>query len=94
MKKLIILILICLCISAYKLKEPPKLENRDTGEYLKLLYNKINTLEVLTSTPNGNVKGKYGDMVLLLSGGNFYLEICTSSPNGTVWKGVILTTTP
>lgn len=91
----IFLILICVVVfCGYKTREPPKVDDKKIAEYLKILYNKINILEVLTSTPNGVVTGSYGEVVLLNNSGTYYLEICTSSPSGTVWKGAILATTP
>lgn len=80
--------------SAYILPQPPKIEDKPTYEYLRLLYNRYNHARVVTVSPNGSQLGDYGEFEILLNAGNYYLEVNTSSPNGKVWKGVQLTAVP
>lgn len=83
-------------VSADKISQPPVLKNETVAEqqYFREIYNNWNNLEAITTNPDGTRSGEYGDMVLLLSGGNYYVEICVSSPSGTVWRGILLSDTP
>lgn len=93
----IILIVLCtFLLSAYNTPEPPKLMERSNQEYLKILYNKIQNIEVVNypPKPNGNIQGKYGDMLLVASGSIYYFEVNVSSPNGKSWRGVQLSPIP
>ena len=56
------------------------------------LFDSHNTLEYVTTNPDGVRTAKQGYAVLLLSGGNYYLEVNVDS--GTTWRGVNLTNTP
>lgn len=90
----ILIIIFAIFSCAYILPQPPKIEDKPTYEYLRLLYDRYNHMRVVTVNPNGSQLGDYGEFEMLLSGGNYYLEINTSSPNGKVWKGVILAAVP
>lgn len=89
-----LIVSLSICVSGYKTKQPPKMDDKTTEQYLKTLYNKINILEVVTTNPNGNYKGRYGQTVMLFTGGNYYLETCISTPNGTSWRGIQITAVP
>ena len=83
-------------VFASNLSQPPILKDEPLAEqqYFTEIYNNFNLLEVTETNPDGNRNGKYGQIILLKSGGNYYVEICVSSPNGTVWRGVVLSDTP
>lgn len=88
------LFMIVLWFSGYNTPEPPKTEDRSISEYLRTLYGKIGNLEVVTVSPNGVTRGKYGDCIIYTDSIKFYLECETTSPVGTAWKGVQLTVSP
>ena len=50
------------------------------------------SLNIVTSNPDGTTRGKVGDMLLLSTGGTYYLEI--NVDNSTTWRGEELTNTP
>ena len=63
--------------------------------YLELVRDILNgdfTLKILTSNPDGSLKGTAGDIRLFNNSGTFYLEINTTG--STIWRGVVLTDTP
>jgi len=74
------------------LPAPPPLQDVNVYTYLRQIYENFHRLQVVTTNPDGNRRGKIGDMVLLQTGGNSYIEINTTG--STVWRGVILTDTP
>lgn len=86
MKRIFTLLLIVVLFSGYKTKEPPKIEDKDTSEYLKILRNKIDVFEVVTTAPNGNYNGRYGQNVVYKNGTDYSLWTCVSSPSGTSWQ--------
>ncbi len=97
MKKILIgIFLFLLCVPCFgaKIPEPPPIQDKDVRTYLKTLYDNYNQLEVVIVNPDGARNGRYGDMVILSTGGNYYLEVCMSSPDGTVWRGTQLTDLP
>jgi hypothetical protein len=85
---------------AYRIPKPQRItEFNHNGlvilnESLEQLWDLTNgryNLSITTSNPDGVVKGNAGDMILLLSGGVYYLEVCTGS---NVWVGEALSNTP
>lgn len=70
---------------------PSIIKDKNVSEYLKILYLNHNNLEIITSDPNGNRKGNFGDIVIYNNSGTYYVEICVSEPSGTVWKKSLLT---
>ena len=85
---------------AYRIPKPQRItEFNHNGlvilnESLEQLWDLTNgryNLTLVTSNPDGVTKGNAGDMVLLLSGGTYYLEVCAG---GTVWLGEALSNTP
>lgn len=85
---------------AYRISKPQRITAFDhnglitLNETLEQLWNITNgryNLSITTVNPDGAVSGNAGDMVLLLSGGTYYLEICAG---GTVWKGEAFSDTP
>ena len=67
--------------------QPPELQH-----YLRSIYENFHRLPVTTTNPDGVRNGKKGDMVLLITGGSYYLEINVDSLQ--TWRGVALTNTP
>ena len=92
----IFLFFMLLAIFSYaeKIPSPPPLKDSPPAlqHYLETLYDNINSLEVVTSNPDGTRNGEKGDMLLLQTGGTSYLEINTDS--STTWRGVALADTP
>jgi len=85
---------------AYRAPKPQRITGFDQNglvilnETLEQLWDVTNgryNLTLVTSNPDGTTKGNAGDMVLLLSGGTYYLEVCAG---GTVWFGEALSNTP
>lgn len=97
MKKLLIFLFLFSGVCyAGNISDPP-VDNKisiQLMQYLKEISDNFNQLEVVTTNPDGSRLGNYGDIVLLITGGNYYVEICVSSPNGTVWRGVQLQNSP
>jgi len=48
-------------------------------------------LNIITSNPDGSIRGNTGDMLLLNNSGTYYLEI---NVGGTVWRGTAITDLP
>lgn len=106
MKKLIIGIIIGFLVggsSAYALRiqKPPVITEFNKNSIAQLndtlakLWNVTNgryQLDIVTTNPDGATKGDIGDMLLLNSGGTYYLEINTTG--STVWRGTALSDTP
>ena len=96
MKRIILLLILSvpLLVWAGNIQPPsPRIDN-SVREYLKTIADNFNNLEIVTTNPDGNRTGKYGDVVLLNVSGTYYLEICVSSPTGLVWRGIQLQDLP
>ncbi len=92
---LLLLLIGGICYASNIPQPPPVKEKRiDEQQYLKKIADNFNNLKVVTTNPDGTTTGKYGDMLLLVTGGNYYLEICVDTPTGTTFRGVQLTNTP
>lgn len=96
MRYLISLFIITLIVSysyAKNIPSPPTLKQIPVEEqqYLSTIANNFNNFTIVTTNPNGNRNGKYGDMVIYASGASFYISICVSEPKGTVWEKTLLT---
>jgi len=105
MKKILVGIIIGFMISgvsyAYRVSKPNRITDfdqrglvivNDNFEKLWDITNGRYSLDIVTTNPDGATKGDVGDILLLSTGGNFYLEINTNG--GTQWNGVQLTNTP
>lgn len=94
MIKYLLLLLLCVPCYAGEISEPPISKDlpKDTSDYLQQLYNNFNNLQVVTTNPNGNRRGKYGDLVDYNNSGNHSVKICTSSPSGTTWSDIFIST--
>ncbi len=87
---------------ARKIETPIKfLDLNNTNElvnlntYLESVRDILNgdfTLKILTTNPDGSLKGTAGDIVLFNNSGTYYLEINTTG--STIWRGVLLQDTP
>ena len=87
-------------VHAYRIPKPQRITDFDQNglvtinESLEQLWDITNgriSINLTTVNPDGVVKGNAGDIVLLLSGGTYYLEVCAG---GTVWLGEALSNTP
>ena len=82
------------------LSSPPPLQDKETYLYLREIWNNLFNLPIVTSNPDGSVRGKRGDILFLDTNGDTdgpeYLEVCTSVgiEGGTRWRGVALTDVP
>lgn len=81
---------------AATIPSPTPTTERDTLIYLRRLYNNLYNMPTTTTNPDGTRRGRYGDFILLTTGGTNYLEVCTSTGvnGGTQWRGVALSDTP
>ena len=57
--------------------------------YLKLVYGHLGRVEVVTTTPNGSRNGKKGEMLQVVTGGNYYH--CQNIDGATTWYCVQIT---
>lgn len=57
--------------------------------YLKLVYGSLGMVEVVTTTPNGSRNGKKGEMLQVVTGGNYYH--CQNIDGVTAWYCVQIT---
>lgn len=64
----------------------------DTLEQLWNISNGRYNINIVTSNPDGSLKGDIGDMVLFNNSGTYFIEINTTG--GKIWRGVQLTDTP
>jgi hypothetical protein len=104
MKKLIFGLIIGLVVAsgtsyAYRFGKPQRITDFDQNglvilntalEQLWDVSNGRYSINILTVNPDGS-RGSVGDMVLLSTGGKYYLEICVAT---NTWRGVELTNTP
>ncbi len=95
MKKILfsLLFIPSICLAS-NISQPPVLKDRQIREYLKNIADNFNNIEWVTTNPDGSRLGKRGDVVILETGGNYYVEFCVSSPSGTTWRGIALSDTP
>lgn len=82
--------------TASLIPSPPPLEDKETYLYLRDIWNNQFNMPTTTTNPDGTRRGRYGDFLLLTTGGVNYLEVCTSTgvEGGTQWRGVALSDTP
>lgn len=75
----------------YVIPAPPK-ESDDKSLYLYLnnLYNRWNTLQVTTTSPNGNITSNFGNIIIYYDATDYWLAVETTKPKGTTWKGIKL----
>lgn len=68
--------------------QPPILNDEPIEEqhYLKKIADNFNVFEVTTSAPNGNRRGKKGEMILYNNAGTFTLWCNTD--NSTTWQQI------
>ena len=78
------------------ISSPPPLKDKETYLYFRDLWNNMYNMPTSQVNPDGVRRGKYGNFLLLTTGGNSYLEVCVSQgvDGGTVWRGVALSDTP
>ena len=93
---LTIISLLSIAVFSYagQIPAPPPLPGETVVEqdYFQKIYENMNNLTEVTTNPDGTTKGKKGDMLLLYTGGLYYLEINTDG--STTWRGVQLTNIP
>jgi hypothetical protein len=86
---------------AYRIPKPQRITGFDQNglvilnETLEQLWDVTNgrySLNTTTTNPDGSLQGNGGDMILLNTGGNYYLEINTTGAK--VWRGILLSNTP
>lgn len=90
------LILSAAVASASNIPSPPPIEDKQVYLYLRDVWNNLYNMPATTTNPDGSRRGRYGDFILLTTGGVNYLEVCTSTgiDGGTQWRGVALADTP
>ena len=73
------LILISLCKLAFagKISSPPPLQSESVAEqhYFQQIYENMNVWDIVTSAPDGSLKGKKGQPILYNNAGTFTLWI-------------------
>lgn len=75
----------------YIMPSPPKTEDRKAlYNYLNILFNRWNILQLTTTEPNGNLDADIGQLIIYNNAGTYSLAVETTSPHGTVWKGIAL----
>lgn len=75
----------------YTIPSPPKKDDsKFLYDYLNILYQRFNILQVTNKEPNGNINSDIGQIILYNNSGTYYLAVQTISPNGSVWKGIAL----
>jgi hypothetical protein len=75
---------------AYVVPEPPIGAEKSTYEYLRVLRNNLNKVQITTTNPSNVRLGDYGEILIYKNGATFNLMINVSSPNGKTWRGVVL----
>ena len=69
-------------------------DNKEINQDVQNLFDFVSRLEVVTDNPDGSRVAKFdGEVVLLKSGGNYYVEVAIGSGT-TTWRGCQLTNTP
>ncbi|MBU0598892.1 hypothetical protein KKF61_07980 [Patescibacteria group bacterium] len=104
MKKLLVIFFIFILFDTYALRvEKPAIltdlsdSNQITmlNETLERFWDITNgryNIDSTTVNPDGATQGDVGDVILLITGGNYYLEI--NVDGSTTWRGVQLTDLP
>ena len=94
MKRFYLLIALAIISLGFVPPEPPKIVDKSTYEYVRMLRNNLNKPQVSTSNPSSVRLGDYGELLIYKNGSDFYLMVNVSSPNGTTWKGVQIQDVP
>ena len=106
MRKLICILVVVLLLSgtsyALRISKPPRFTKLDDpvqitqlNNTLEDLWNLTNgrfTINIVTTNPDGSLKGDVGDMVLFNNSGSFFLAINTTGAK--IWRSVALSDTP
>ena len=105
MRKYILLTLLLIIYAgianAYRIPKPDRItEYNDKGlvvlnDNLEKMWDITNgryTLNIVTSNPDGSLRGDVGSVLLFNDSGTYYLEI--NVDGGKTWRGVQLTDTP
>ena len=106
MKKFIFgLIIGVFCVSgvgnAYRIQRPMRITDFDQrnlvilNESLENLWDVSNgrfNLDIVTSNPDGNLKGDVGDMILFNNSGTYYL--CINTTGVKIWRSTLLQDLP
>ena len=105
MKKLFIGLIIGLFLSeigyAYRISKPARITDfdqkglvvvNDNFERIWDLTNGRYSLDIVTSNPDGSLKGDVGDVVLFNNSGTYYLAI--NVDGSKTWRSILLTDTP
>lgn len=86
---------------AYRIPRPLRITEFDhknlviLNETLENLWDLTNgrySINIVTSNPDGSLKGNVGDIILFNNSGTYYLEINTTGAK--VWRGVLLQDLP
>jgi len=86
---------------AYRMPKPQRITDFDQNglvilnEVLEQLWDVTNgrfVLNIVTSNPDGSLKGNVGGMILFNNSGTYYLAINVTGAK--IWKSILLTDTP
>ena len=86
---------------AYRIPKPFRITDFDQknlvilNETLENLWDLSNgrfSLDIVTTNPDGNIKGNVGDILLFNNSGTYYLAINVTGLK--VWRSILLTDTP
>lgn len=72
---------------------PPSkyIDSNSYYDYLNFLYNHFNTVQIVTTNPNGTARQQAGNFLMYNNSGTFKLCFETDQPSGTTWKCANLT---
>ncbi len=75
----------------YIMPAPPKTEDaKALYNYLNMLFQRWNILQLAVQEPNGNIDADIGQQIIYNNNGTYYLAVETATPHGTTWVGVAL----
>ncbi len=89
MKKTILFLLLLLGVCfAGNIPQPPvdKELSVQTRQYLKDVSDNFNVLEITTTAPNGNIRGKKGQLILYNNSGTY--SIWANTDGKTTWQSL------
>ena len=75
----------------WAMPSPPVDDNTAQYDFLNFLYIHFNQAQIVTVSPNGNVRGKAGNFILYNNSGTHQVCFQTAQPSGTTWKCANLT---
>jgi len=87
---LLTLLLVTPAYAGHIASPPPTIEDRDTLIYLRKVHNALENFDIVTTEPNGNRRGRIGDVIIFNDSGTYRWRLNTDTgiDGGTTWVSI------